>query len=104
MPTSAPFPPTLTQSPAPATCNFLPCTRSLARGHHVATRCPVGLGISADRPEGRRKWRRQAMGSCGRLPRRGMSLRLELCLGEDAIEKTRVGMESSGEAGAAPGS
>lgn len=31
MPTSAPFPPTLTQSPAPATCNFLPCTRSLAK-------------------------------------------------------------------------
>lgn len=30
------------------------------------------------------------MGSCGRLPRRGMSLRLELCLGEDAIQKTTV--------------
>lgn len=46
------------------------------------------------------------MGSCGGLPlpRRGMSLRLELGLGEDAIQKTRVGMESSGEAGAAPGS
>lgn len=33
------------QSPAIATCSFLPRTRSSARGHHVSTRCPMGLLI-----------------------------------------------------------